>query len=161
MVRSLKHLLALLLYSVLTLIMTWPAVSRLKVAVLGDHIDSYLNTWIIAWGIHKITAGELRSLFDANIFFPYPNTLAYSEHLLGIALLGSADPTGIWPARGDLQRPGAGQLCPDRHGHVFPGLALDPRTVWPLLSRGCFLLFSPGASATFLTCNCYPPNGCR
>ena len=88
MVRSLKHLLALLLYSGLTLIMTWPAVSRLKVAILGDHIDSYLNTWIIAWGIHKITAGELRSLFEANIFFPYPNTLAYSEHLLGIALLG-------------------------------------------------------------------------
>ena len=88
MVRSLKHLLALLLYSGLTLIMTWPAVSRLKVAVLGDHIDSYLNTWIIAWDIHKITAGEWGSLFDANIFFPYPNTLAYSEHLLGIALLG-------------------------------------------------------------------------
>jgi len=88
MVRSLKHLLALLLYSVLTLIMTWPALLRLKVAIIGDHIDSYLNTWIIAWGIHKLTAGEFSSLFDANIFFPYPNTLAYSEHLLGVSLLG-------------------------------------------------------------------------
>ncbi|RPH87196.1 MAG: hypothetical protein EHM75_06145 [Desulfobacteraceae bacterium] len=96
--RSVPHLLALFLYSCLTLIMTYPAVLRLKVAIIGDYVDSFLNTWIIAWGIRKITRGEWSSLFDANIFFPYKNTLAYSEHLLGVALtaipiqLGFDDP---------------------------------------------------------------------
>ena len=96
--RSVPHLLALFLYSCLTLVMTYPAVLRLKVAIIGDYVDSFLNTWIIAWGIRKITRGEWGSLFDANIFFPYKNTLAYSEHLLGVALtaipiqLGFNDP---------------------------------------------------------------------
>jgi hypothetical protein len=96
--RSVPHLLALFLYSCLTLVLTYPAVLRLKVAIIGDYVDSFLNTWIIAWGIRKITRGEWGSLFDANIFFPYKNTLAYSEHLLGVALtaipiqLGFNDP---------------------------------------------------------------------
>lgn len=96
--RSVPHLLALFLYSCLTLVLTYPAVLRLKVAIIGDYVDSFLNTWIVAWGVRKITRGEWGSLFDANIFFPYKNTLAYSEHLLGVALtaipiqLGFNDP---------------------------------------------------------------------
>jgi hypothetical protein len=96
--RILTQLLVLLLFAVLTLIMTFPAVLRLRVAVIGDAVDSLLNCWIIAWDLHKITAGEFRTLFDANIFFPYQNTLAYSEHMLGVALtalplqIGLADP---------------------------------------------------------------------
>ena len=96
--RSYQHLLALFLYSGLTLVLTYPAIFRLKVAIIGDFVDSFLNTWILAWGVRKITWGEWGSLFDANIFFPYKNTLAYSEHLLGVALtavpiqLGFNDP---------------------------------------------------------------------
>ena len=96
--RSVPHLLALFLYSCLTLVLTYPAVLRLKVAIIGDYVDSFLNTWIVAWGVRKITRGEWGSLFDANIFFPDKNTLAYSEHLLGVALtaipiqLGFNDP---------------------------------------------------------------------
>ncbi len=84
--RSYPHFLALFLYSVLTLIMTYPAIFRMKVAIIGDFVDSFLNTWILAWGVRKITGGGWGSLFDANIFFPDKNTLAYSEHLLGEAL---------------------------------------------------------------------------
>jgi hypothetical protein len=96
--RSYPHLLALFLYSGLTLVLTYPAIFRLKVAIIGDYVDSFLNTWILAWGVRKISGGEWGSLFDANIFFPYQNTLAYSEHLLGVALtavpiqLGFNDP---------------------------------------------------------------------
>jgi len=96
--RSYQHFLALFLYSGLTLVLTYPAILRLKVAIIGDYVDSFLNTWILAWGVRKITGGEWGSLFDANIFFPYKNTLAYSEHLLGVALtavpiqLGFNDP---------------------------------------------------------------------
>jgi hypothetical protein len=84
--RSYQHLLALFLYSGLTLVLTYPAILRLKGAIIGDFVDSFLNTWILAWGVRKITGGGWGSFFDANIFFPYKNTLAYSEHLLGEAL---------------------------------------------------------------------------
>jgi hypothetical protein len=84
--RSYPHFLALFLYSVLTLIMTYPAIFRLKVAIIGDYVDSFLNTWILAWGVRNILGGNWSSLFEANIFYPYKNTLAYSEHLLGEAL---------------------------------------------------------------------------
>jgi hypothetical protein len=96
--RFYQHLLALFLYSGLTLVLTYPAIFRLKVAIIGDFVDSFLNTWILAWGVRKITGGAWGSLFDANIFFPYKNTLSYSEHLLGVALtavpiqLGFNDP---------------------------------------------------------------------
>jgi hypothetical protein len=92
--RILFHLSVVLAYAGLTLVMTFPALLRLKVAIIGDAVDSLLNCWIIAWDIHKITALEFRTLFDANIFFPYPNTLAYSEHMLGVALL--ALPLQLW-----------------------------------------------------------------
>jgi hypothetical protein len=47
-----------------------------------DPGDPLLNSWIMAWDVHAL-AGGLRHFFDANIFFPYPLTLAYSETLLG------------------------------------------------------------------------------
>ncbi|MBI5642857.1 MAG: hypothetical protein HY954_05215 [Deltaproteobacteria bacterium] len=48
--------------------------------------DAVLNLWILFWDIHKFRTG-LGGFFDANIFFPYENTLAYSEHLIGGAVL--------------------------------------------------------------------------
>ena len=47
---------------------------------LYDRIDALLNTWILRWVQHQIINNPLK-LFDANIFYPYKNTLAYSEHL--------------------------------------------------------------------------------
>jgi hypothetical protein len=44
-----------------------------------------LNTWILAWDGHALLTDPAH-LFDANIFFPLKDTLAYSEHLLGTAL---------------------------------------------------------------------------
>jgi hypothetical protein len=45
--------------------------------------DVPLNAWILAWGARSIGAGDLGDLFDANAFHPAPNTIAYSEHMLG------------------------------------------------------------------------------
>ncbi|MFN8058940.1 MAG: hypothetical protein U0Q12_07225 [Vicinamibacterales bacterium] len=57
-----------------------------------DHIgsaiypgDPRLNAWILAWA-NRFMSGHVSSLFDSNIFFPATGTLAYSEHLFGIAL---------------------------------------------------------------------------
>ncbi len=69
----------------LTLIMTNPLALHLADAV-EDKQDALLNTWIIAWVGHALTTDPLH-LFDANIFYPYRNTLAFSEVLLPQGLL--------------------------------------------------------------------------
>ncbi len=51
--------------------------------------DSLLNCWALGWDYHAL-ASDPFSLFDANIFAPRPDTLAYSEHLFGIAVI-------VWP----------------------------------------------------------------
>src|SRR5436309_14229947 len=47
--------------------------------------DARLIIWTLAWDNHALVDG-VRSLFDANIFYPARNALAYSEHLFGISL---------------------------------------------------------------------------
>jgi hypothetical protein len=50
--------------------------------------DTRLFLWTLSWDVHALASDPLH-LFDANIFFPERRTLAYSEHLLGSALLGA------------------------------------------------------------------------
>jgi hypothetical protein len=45
-------------------------------------------SWILAWDAHQLVRDPLH-LFDSNTFFPYPSSLAFSEHLLGPALLAA------------------------------------------------------------------------
>ncbi|WP_157898587.1 hypothetical protein [Luteitalea pratensis] len=47
--------------------------------------DVRLNVWALAWN-HRVFTGHAWPYFDGNIFYPHPATLAYSEHLFGIAL---------------------------------------------------------------------------
>ncbi len=68
----------------LTVAMAYPLASRAWDAI-ANYGDPLLNAWILAWDAHALVTDPL-NLFHANIFHPYPNTLAYSEHLLGIAL---------------------------------------------------------------------------
>ena len=82
----LNPLVVLLLYTLLALVVTHPLWLHSADAVPGDIGDPLLNTWIIAWDAHATLTNPLQ-LFDANIFFPLPNTLAYSEHLLSTAAL--------------------------------------------------------------------------
>lgn len=76
---------ALLLFGILALILTYPLSLHLADAA-EDWQDALLNVWITAWDGHQLLIDPTH-LFDANIFYPYPQTLAYSELLLGNALL--------------------------------------------------------------------------
>ena len=51
--------------------------------------DPYLFTWILNWAASHVVA-DPAGLFDANIFYPYGSTFAYSEPLLVPALLTAA-----------------------------------------------------------------------
>lgn len=48
--------------------------------------DCLLHVWTLAWDLHALATQPAR-LWDANIFFPYADTLLYSDHLLGLAVL--------------------------------------------------------------------------
>ena len=85
MMKLIKRLFPFIFFALLTIVMTYPCVLYLGSHILGDPGDSLLNSWILAWDAHKILRGEIFNIFDANIFYPHENTLAYSEHLLGLA----------------------------------------------------------------------------
>ena len=70
----------------LTVLMTWPAAIRLSDGIT-DNLDGELNAWILAWDHHQVLS-EPGHLFYANIFHPARYALAFSENLLGVALLG-------------------------------------------------------------------------
>jgi hypothetical protein len=75
-------------YAALTLILTWPLVIRGWDHQLGGGADPWLFIWTIGWNVHAFTHAPW-AIFDANIFYPHPNTLAYSDHLIGPALIAA------------------------------------------------------------------------
>jgi hypothetical protein len=75
------------LYAIATLLMTWPLATGLTRDIPWDLGDSVLNCWILQWGADhwlRVLGGDLgalRGYFNANIFYPEPLTIAYSEHM--------------------------------------------------------------------------------
>jgi hypothetical protein len=70
----------LVVFTVLTAVMTYPQVRRLADGVHDDG-DPMLLTWTLAWVAHQLPRAPAR-IFDANIFYPERRTLAYSETVL-------------------------------------------------------------------------------
>jgi hypothetical protein len=60
-------------------------VTQLGSALPNDLGDPLLNTFILGWDADRLLHG-LKGLWDAPFYFPRRDTLAYSEHLLGIAI---------------------------------------------------------------------------
>jgi hypothetical protein len=73
---------ATLLYAAVTIVWTWPLARGLARDVPADFGDPLLNCWILAWDVTHLGRGW----WNANIFYPHPLALAYSEHLLPQAL---------------------------------------------------------------------------
>ena len=75
-------------YVAAAILLTWPLALHLtdRLGALQGPGDPYLNLWILGWGLRAWTTDPSRVLsgevFNANIFFPAENTLAYSDHLL-------------------------------------------------------------------------------
>ena len=80
-------LLALILFSVLTAAMTYPQVFRMRDGI-HDPGDPLMVTWVLGWVAHQLPIAPAH-IFDANIFYPARNTLAYSETLLVPGLLAA------------------------------------------------------------------------
>jgi len=72
----------------LAILHTWPLATAPGTLSRNDNGDAVLHEWILAWVAHQLVANPLH-LFDANIFFPERQTLAYSDHLFVQSLLGA------------------------------------------------------------------------
>lgn len=83
-----EHLLVLCLFLVLVFIFTMPFALRPHNAVVSSHVDNLLNVWIMSWDGHAVVTNPT-NLFQANIDYPSPDSLAYSEHLFIIAMIAA------------------------------------------------------------------------
>lgn len=83
--RWFRELGLVLLFLGLTLWMTWPLAVNLRTAVAYPG-DPLIIAWILDWDFFALL-NRPESLFDANVFHPAPLSLAFSDNLLGIAIL--------------------------------------------------------------------------
>src|SRR5262249_27603088 len=74
------------LFAILTVAMAAPFSLHAGSRVVSRGTDTDLMVWTIGWDVHAFVTHPLK-IFDANIFYPNHNTLAYSENLIGSALL--------------------------------------------------------------------------
>ena len=84
-------------FALLTVVMAAPWSMHPSSRVVVDNPDTHLFLWTLGWNTHALTTRPLH-VFDANIYAPMPNTLAYSENALGSVTF--AAPV-LW-ATGDL-----------------------------------------------------------
>jgi hypothetical protein len=74
-------------HAVILLLMSWPLAAGPASRGVVGRADGDLNVWILAWGAHALLHQPAR-LFQAPIFHPAPDALAFSENLLVPALIG-------------------------------------------------------------------------
>jgi hypothetical protein len=79
---------SLAVFVVLGVMHTWPLATDPGRLSRNDTGDTVHHEWILAWDAHQL-AHDPWHLFDANIFYPERDTLAYSDHLLVQALMGT------------------------------------------------------------------------
>lgn len=77
-----EHVLALAVYLLLSVVFTYPLIFNMdRVNGAGDPA---VMVWSMAWIQHALTSGA--ALYDANIFYPTENALAYTDLLLPSAV---------------------------------------------------------------------------
>lgn len=72
-------------YLAIALLMTWPLAAHLGDGLPGMG-DAPAQAWTLAWNVHAF-ATDPAGVWDAPIFFPYPDTLAFMDNHLVLAAL--------------------------------------------------------------------------
>lgn len=83
--NRLNHLPPLLLFAALALGAQYP-LWLAPAQRLEDPGDPVLNSWILSWD-HYALFHQLFDFFQANVFWPHADSLAYGEHILAPAVL--------------------------------------------------------------------------
>jgi len=71
---------AALLFTLLTVVMTWPQAARLTTDA-WQHEDVFFNMWRLGWFAHALATSPGHVL-DGNIFYPESRTLTYSDAMV-------------------------------------------------------------------------------
>lgn len=72
----------------LAILHTWPLATAPGTLSRNDNGDAQLNEWILAWVAHQLPRAPAH-LFQANIFYPARDALAFSEPLIVPGLMGA------------------------------------------------------------------------
>ena len=80
-----KHVISLIIFILLTLIITFPLILNLTVLTSVGK-EEYLLSYILNWNIHALTHFPSR-IFQMPIFYPYQNALAFSDPLFTSSIL--------------------------------------------------------------------------
>ncbi len=73
-------------YILLTMIWAWPLLQNITTSIAGYGNDPLFQMWTIAWVAHALQTNP-GQLWDAPIFYPYPNALAFSDHHIVQAII--------------------------------------------------------------------------
>ncbi|MEP6695507.1 MAG: hypothetical protein ABJA34_01375, partial [Pseudonocardiales bacterium] len=68
----------------LAVLMTWPTLRHPATTIPASLNDPSVETWMAAWAGHALRTGPLH-LFQANTFWPLPDSYAFNDTLLGYA----------------------------------------------------------------------------
>lgn len=82
--RRAEPLIVIGAFVALSIVATYPLIRHLGNTLPGDLGDPLLGAWILGWDADRLKHA-LAGVWDAPILFPDRHTLAYAEHLLGIA----------------------------------------------------------------------------
>ena len=78
--KYLPHFLALFYFVAATIYITFPLIFHMT-NMLFEKVDDAYISWILNWDIHSFTT-NIFNIFNGNIYYPYHNTLAYSDNYL-------------------------------------------------------------------------------
>ena len=78
--------LLLCFFVLVSLFLTFPLVLHLKDSLPGHLADPLDSAWVINWNLHALSQ-DVRTIYQANVFYPLPNSLAYGEPVFGASLL--------------------------------------------------------------------------
>jgi hypothetical protein len=70
-------------FTALALLKTYPLIWHFATHLPSGLADPLFVSWLLAWDVHALATDPL-NLFNANIFYPVQNTLAFSEHMLAV-----------------------------------------------------------------------------
>jgi len=80
--------------ALLAVVMSWPLVLHLRTDIPQDLGDPLLQAWQVGWGGHALRHQPL-DFFQSNTFHPLPDSLAFSDALLGYAPIGALFGSGV------------------------------------------------------------------
>lgn len=80
-----KFLFPVVFFFVATIFFTWPQVPNIATKIT-DGGDPYFVSWVMKTGVEKILKLDFANFWESNIFYPYPDTIAFSDHSLTLSL---------------------------------------------------------------------------